>query len=198
MPQSAQQVLEERIDERRVADGAPTAAQERKRVDEEMRSAGARFAPKVVATAGPAPAARLVLSVERFESAQAKRNVWDVVATHGTKIEDVLDPRYWTNIGPQLRQWDHIEIRCEDGSWYAEVIVEDRGPRHAKVAVLNYVQLAVADPEGPSLPPGYQIAYKGPHIQWAVIRDGHMLREKFSSYGMANSWLNDHLRAVIR
>lgn len=188
--------LEERIDQRRAAEGLPTSAEDRRRVEADMRAATAGIGPKMAN--GLAAAPRRTLSTDRFEIAQARRNVWDVIAQHGTAFEDLLDPRYWTNVGPQLKQWDHIEVRCEDGSFYAELIVEDRGARYAKVAILNHVELQVGDPEGPALPAGYEITYKGPHTQWCVIRDGEPLRDKFPNLGSAQAWLNEHLRAVAR
>lgn len=199
-PKSAQAILTAAIDKRRTAAGEETTAQETARIDRDMREAGARFGPKLAGSPSvPAQGApRRVLTVDRFEQASFRRNVWDAIVPHGTKFEDLTDPRYWTNVGSQLRQWDRIEVRCEDGSYYGELIVEDRGNRYAKVAVLAYLPLQVADEEGPALPQGYSIVYKGPHTKWVVVRDGEPLREQNSSHAAALTWLNEHLKAIGR
>lgn len=191
----AQEAMTRVIDERRAKDGEESSGQEQARISESMRAATAQIGTKSQGSSLALPTKR-VLSLDRFESARSKTREWDVIVPHGTALEDLLDPRFWMNVGPQLAQWDHLECRWEDGSRYVELIVEDRGNRYAKVAVLVDLQLQVADPEGPSLPQGYEVEYKGPHTQWVVIRDGYPLRDKFSNRGAAMAWLGDHLRVM--
>ena len=81
------------------------------------------------------------LASNRLHLAEHRRNIFDVVPEHGTPFEELLKDSYWAHVSAKLKPGDHIEVRAEDGSYYAELIVQDAGRLYAKVAKLVHVVL---------------------------------------------------------
>jgi len=60
-------------------------------------------------------------------------------------MEDLLRPECWASVAKMLQPWSHIEVRAEDGSYYAELLVTGVDRAWAKVEVLNFRELSTAD-----------------------------------------------------
>lgn len=137
------------------------------------------------------------LNQSRFKSAEYVRSVWAVTAEEGMRVEDMLKPDYWAHVASSLKPWDKIEVRAEDGAFYAELIVMQASRNWAKVRVVHQVELNEALPEGTDVD-GHIVKWSGPHAKWRVIRasDKSVIHEGASSEAEAKKWLDDHLRVV--
>ena len=60
-----------------------------------------------------------------FAPAEFRRTVYSGTAERGIRPEDVLDPAYWAYHAANLKPWDRVDIRGEDGTWYGEYLVLD-------------------------------------------------------------------------
>lgn len=136
------------------------------------------------------------LAANRLHLAEHRRNIFDVVPEHGTPFEELLKDGYWAHVSVKMKPGDHIEVRAEDGSYYAELMVQDAGKLYAKVAKLVYVELDAVDvKEGGLMVEGFQVAWKGPQLKWCVLRGKDRLKDGMDK-ASAVQWMNSHVKAA--
>lgn len=127
----------------------------------------------------------------RIPLAEQVRHEWSIMVPPGTTIKDVLRPGFWTHHSPRLSPWDKIEVRTEDGTWYAELLVMATDRSWARVHKLAYHSLTTADVSqsqaseeeiGLALE-GLKVVHRGRDYKWSVVRreDNAVLREKLTT-----------------
>lgn len=139
------------------------------------------------------------LQTTRFESAEHQRNLWVAVPEHGTPFEAVLTPAYWAHVSARMRPWDRIEVTPEDGSYFAELLVQDAGRLYAKVAVLQNVKLELVEVRmGEDGSSDYEVKWAGSVKKWRVMRksDRAELRDRFPTQAEALTWVQQYVRTV--
>jgi hypothetical protein len=135
----------------------------------------------------------LILNPQRMRLAEYERQDWIVNAEEGTTPDDLKDPGYWAHMSAQLKPYDHIEVRIDNGEWVAELLVLSCDRNWAKVYPLSFHDLRKAgDVEVAS--EKYEVAFKGPQFKWSVIRmsDGEKLKTGCADKAEAASWLREH------
>lgn len=139
----------------------------------------------------------------RFKSAEFRRNIWDAIPEAGTPFDDLLKPEYWAHVAANLRPWDRIEVRAEDGSYYAELLVRDAGRLWAKVECLRKHDLGADTGQVPDVVADvtYSVQWRGPHSKHAVMRERgngakEVLRDQFETREAAEAWKADHMKAM--
>ena len=136
------------------------------------------------------------LAANRLHFAEHRRNIFDVVPEHGTPFEEILKDGYWAHVSAKMKPGDHIEVRAEDGSYYAELMVLDAGRLYAKVCQLLFVKLDAVDvKEGGLMAEGYEVAWKGPQLKWCVFRGKDRLKDGMDK-ASAIQWMNSHTKAA--
>lgn len=133
----------------------------------------------------------------RFIPADQIRNVWSVVPEEGTPISAMLDPAYWTHVARRLRPSDLIEVRAEDGSFFAVLYVHYVERLSAKVSVLSQT---IFDAEAtPTDDANFDVMWKGPHHRHAIVRksDKRTIQHGFESREAAMHWLADNMKALV-
>ena len=137
-----------------------------------------------------------VLMPERIGLAEDKRHDWVVDAEFGTTLEQVLEPSYWSHMASQMVPGDHIEVRAEDFSWVAYLIVHYSERTYAKV-VLDRIVRIESSSEAPAVSLKHKTEWKGPHHKWVVIRisDSQMLHSGCKTRIEADEWLRNHEKA---
>lgn len=164
-------------------------------------------APAAVAAQAPSPSVpkedRKVeqMNPTRMSEAEFQRSIYVCTAHANTKPTDLLDPAYWAHVSAKLKPWDHLEVRADDATWYAEFIVLEAGRTWAKVHMLNCQSLTSADvaaSQAASLTP-YDVVYRGEHAKWSVVRkvDREVVHENEATQGGAIDWLNERLKAGL-
>lgn len=142
------------------------------------------------------------LHANRFRSAELVRLIFAVTPEHGTDFDDLLKPDYWAHVAQQMRIGSVIEVRPEDGSYYAELFIRDCGRLWAKVAVLRKIDFADAAAESlEAEDPSFSVAWHGPHAKHVVFRmkpggGKEILRDGFDTKDAASAWLSQHLMAL--
>ena len=140
------------------------------------------------------------LERNRFHGAEFKRQVWVVDVEQSTQQNDIMNPAFWGNVSNQMGQFDRIEVRCEDGSWLAELLVLESGNNYARVKCLSCIELEDHEVEQTAAPAevGYEVFYRGTHHKWAVKRlsDNEVIHNGESSRAAAHAWVSEHLKAV--
>lgn len=152
------------------------------------------------AAAAPMPKKDLpVLMPERIGLSEDKRHDWIVDLPITVTLEQALEPSFWAHVSAQMDPLDHIELRAEDGSWVAYLIVSFCERNYAKVVLDRKIQLDNSQ-EVPLSTIRHKVEWKGPHMKWCVIRtkDNALLQEGMRDKGMAYQWMQDHERTLGR
>lgn len=100
------------------------------------------------------------------------------------------------DVSAKLKPGDRIEVRAEDGSYFAELIVQDAGRLYAKVAKLMHVDLESVEVREESMKSGeYEVKWQGPQLKWCVLRGKDRLKDGMTK-GEAASWMAEHMKAA--
>lgn len=136
----------------------------------------------------------------RLQQGDFARTLHVVTAHENTTPEDLLDPSYWAHISSFFKPNDRIEVRADDGAWFAELLVLDCSRQWAKVHLLSKHKLTTADVSQTQadLANGYEIKWRGPHLKHSVIRvaDAMPVKEGCATRDEAAGWLREHLKAI--
>lgn len=125
---------------------------------------------------GPLPPARI-------HDAAQDRNVYNACPFTGTKLDDVLEPRYWAHMSNILRPWDRIEVIPEDGVWWAELMVREVDQGSVRVFVLRETKFNDVNDRTDTDSP-FLVQFT-PATKWRVVRkadavvvsEGHLTRD---------------------
>lgn len=181
-----------------VKEAEAQAEQKAIQVKRRILAAGAQAAPEPKAPDASAPQKRTVVAPpNRVKNAEFEQTRWIVNAEMGTTIEDVLKPDYLGHVSDSMKPYDHVEVRMDDGSWIAEMIVTACDRNWARVHLLWHEQL-VLDTATPMASVKYEVDWKGPQHQWCVSRksDGAKLKTGYGSKDAAIGWLREHERTL--
>lgn len=136
------------------------------------------------------------LASNRLHEARTRRNIWTVTPEHGTPFEEILKDGYWAHVSVKMRPGDRVEVLAEDGSYFAELLVQDAGRLYAKVYPLRHVKLeAVEVTEGGPMMEGYEVKWQGPILKWCVLRGKDRLKDGMDKHS-AVQWMQNHAKAV--
>ncbi|MCR4331769.1 MAG: hypothetical protein NUV34_03565 [Sulfuricaulis sp.] len=156
------------------------------------------------------PKAVLQLDAARFQQADNVRETWAITVEQGVTRTDILNPAFWSHIAYKLRPYARIEVRCDDGSFFAELVVLNAERTWARVYVLSWADLTTKDVSqtqaGKAAQPAataeperaFRVEWKGPHKKFCVIRnsDNAYIRESEASKRDAEAWLLDYERVT--
>lgn len=139
-----------------------------------------------------------MLSPNRMQMAEFGRNIHLVTAESSEHPDDFLQPEFWAHVAKNFAPFDHIELRTDDGQYWAEFLVLSCDQQWAKVELLREVKLpevaeAVADER-------FAVKWKGPHLKWCVIRasDSSIVHEGDPDKATAQGWMESYVRTIGR
>lgn len=140
-----------------------------------------------------------VIMPQRFAEAETLRHDWIADAEVGTSLEEVMEPSYWTHVAPLMVPYDHIEVRAEDGTWIAYLVVLYAERNYAKV-VLDRVLKVEQNAEVPEASLKHKVKYNGPHHKFCVIRlsDDEILHKGCKTREEADAWLRTYEKSMER
>ena len=151
------------------------------------------------------------LEPARFKPAESSRNVHSITIEQGISRAEILNPAFLAHIAARLRPYDHIEVTCDDGTLYAELLVKTCDRTWAHCHVLKWEDLttrdvslsqATAKPEkakgNAPVNEDFRVEYKGQHKKWCVIRnlDNQFVREDEENKENAQHWLREYLKVT--
>lgn len=126
------------------------------------------------------------------EIGHARRELSAIIPAE-TSLEVILEPSYWKHYTRDIRASDVVEAFCEDGSWEASLRVMFVSASEVRMALRWKVSYEEVDI--PAESDTHEVAWKGPHWKWAVIRkdDGQVLEKGFGQKSEAFNYLRKHL-----
>lgn len=121
---------------------------------------------------------------------------FDVTLPEGTLFEDLLRPAFWANVAKKFERCAMVDAVTDDGSFYAQMLVTNAGSGFAEVVTINHVDLQPSTEE--ELSADFAVAWKGPHLKYAVIRqsDKEMLKSGFVKRVDAETWAREHKQVI--
>lgn len=140
------------------------------------------------------PKRDVVLSPSRMALAEHWRQDWCVNAEIGTTADDITSSGYFAHMAEQLKPYDHIEVRSEDGTWMANLIVVNAERNWAHVKLVSYIELTDESNAVEAASKKNIVQFKGPHHKWSVIRvaDGDKIKTGCASRDEATVWMNEY------
>ena len=144
------------------------------------------------------------IQVGRFKEAEYVVRHFHARTEPGTTREDLLRKEYWSHVSGVLNPDTEISARCDDGSYYAKLLVLDCGSGWAKVQVLQWYVLddpSVAENQSPaSTEDEFDIVWKGDKLKHIVIRkaDGQVLHSGEQRKTGAQEWIKDFIAGKAR
>jgi hypothetical protein len=140
------------------------------------------------------------LKEKSFGLTEYMRVSYTVNLEAGIMPEDLLKPSFWSNVSYKLKPLDLVEVRAEDGSYYGQLLVRDRGRSWAKVEYLPGFPMLFKDiTEVPAMVVDeYSIVWKGPQYKFRVMRisDNHVMKDGFTDKEAARKWVIEHMKAL--
>ena len=139
----------------------------------------------------------VMMQPSRMKLAEYERQDWIANAEPHHTVEDILKPGYWAHMAAQMTPYDHIEVRAEDGSWVAYLLVVQADRLWAKVVLTNKIDLVSAE-EMPSTTPQHRVEWKGPQRRFGVVRveDSEVVRDGFQTKDEARLWMREHEQTI--
>lgn len=137
------------------------------------------------------------LTIDRWQLSEHLFALHSITAPPGYAAEDLLRPEAWANIARNLRPGEIVQARSEEGTWFIELYVWEKGQNWALVSALR---LATRPEAGPAKEPAdaFEIEWRGPVKKFRIIRksDKAELKAGFETREAANVWLADYRRTV--
>lgn len=129
-----------------------------------------------------------------FRLAEHSRLIYTLNTFDKCTEAELLEPDFYAEIAAKLKPFYKIEIRGNDMSFYAEVLVLQCTKDAAKVKLEKYYDLSADDSvKGDYV--GYTVSHKGIN-KWCVIRDSDKkvieknLDTEADAYGALKNFLN--------
>lgn len=141
----------------------------------------------------------------RVKIAEAARNYWVVTVEVGVTRDELKRPEFWSLVAKNFRPYDRLEVRADDGTYFAEYLVLSADRAWAKVHELRFEALGTQDVSlteaaAAEFRSRFLVKYRGPHLMHCVERkDGdkvERLSEKHPDQAAAHVWLENHLKAI--
>lgn len=109
---------------------------------------------------------------------------WHVVVPAGTKVEDLLDPLFWTHVaGSTFRgKFNRVTVEWEDKSAIADLYVRHYDQSFATMEVLGHWDFGAATEVSGEVMSKHVVEWSGPHTKHRVkrVEDGQIVAENFS------------------
>lgn len=136
---------------------------------------------------------------DRFQVADFTVGRFDAKSEMGITREDLLTPEYWSHVSERMTPYSEVTVRCDDGTYYAKLLVLDCGRGWAKMQLLSWWNLSTVDvaqsQSSPGKPEDYDILWKGTNRKHIVQRksDQKVIHEGEQRKESAVAWLNEFL-----
>jgi len=152
------------------------------------------------------------LDATRFQPAEHERNIHAITVEEHVTRANILTPEFLAHVAAKLRPYDQIEVRKDDGTLFARLLVLQADRTWARTYVLEWHNLTTRDvsltaavkgavganPANQDSP--FEVTYKGAHKKWFVLRKDttppEYIREGEEPKTAASAWLNQWLKVT--
>jgi hypothetical protein len=137
------------------------------------------------------------LQPHRFALAETKRLDYVMEVPAGVPLSRVMEPDYFAHIAPLLRQWFRIEVRAEDASYFAELLVRKVEKEAVHCWLLRSMDLGSQHKSAAPTVEDFKVEFGGAH-KWRVVRlsDQETVHKGEPTREDAEAWLDKHLGVV--
>ena len=114
---------------------------------------------------------------------------------YGLDHKDVENPGFWVHVVKNFRPGDEVLCFAEDSSWERLYRVLWVGKTEMKLSPLGVVVVHRSSEESAALPSeGYEIAWKGPAMQFAVVdkKSGEIVKDHLYPKELAVKFLSEY------
>ena len=139
------------------------------------------------------------LQHSRIKPADFVRTVYRVNAEHGTTVEDLQRPEYWSHVSAQLKVGDIVEVAAEDNAFFAVFLVVAATQQFAKVELLSEKVMEARKPKDDlEEHPDYERRWMGPRGKFSIFRrvDNVEMAKELPDKAAVRDWLEQHGKAV--
>lgn len=118
-----------------------------------------------------------------FQLAEAMRNEWHVTPPAGTLVSDMEKGAYWAHLAKRMTPGDIIQANAEDGSFWAEFLVQQKGDNWVKVVTLRRYDLDPSDSQDSVMVGKLRVEYAGTYALWRIVNteNSTVLREQIKT-----------------
>jgi hypothetical protein len=134
------------------------------------------------------------LAPPRLRGAEYERTVHVVTIEPNTK-DHITDPGFWSLVSTKFKPMDKIEVRSDDGTFYAEGLILACDRSWAKVYILHEHNLTTPD-VAQTEADQYEVKFRGPHHKWSVLRGSDVIMSEMPDKESALKWLAEHKKVV--
>lgn len=133
----------------------------------------------------------------RVNLVEQVRQDWVVDVADGVSLAKCLMPEFWSHKSQYFKPFDHIELRADDGTWTADLVVLGCDRNWARVHLKHEYKLTTSD-VSMTQAKKHEIKFKGSHLKFCVIRlsDQQIVREKCNTEDDARLWMTEHERTT--
>ena len=164
-----------------------------------MTEAAVADKPQIV-TPKKAEDFRLAAHRFHFQDPAHKRN-WHVVdVENNCDPKDLLNPPFWAFVAYKMNPFDLVEVRRDDGAFWALLLVlgSDRTWARVETLVLKHIAKPDAAQVQKDQMAGYKYEWKGPRLMHCIVRisDGEIVHQQAASKADAMHWFNEHKEQI--
>ena len=147
-------------------------------------------------TLGLAPKRDVILQTPRINLQDSVRNYWVATVEPHITRDDLMLPSFWANIAVAFKQFDRIEVRQDDGKFWAEYLILSADKNSAHLRELTWEDLTTDTLAKRDV--GYKYKWRGPHALHSIIRskDNAVMIDKLDTKLAAEKWLANYLETI--
>jgi hypothetical protein len=120
------------------------------------------------------------------------------VVQSGVTLEQILEPAFWSNVAPQIRVADTIDVHSDGRDFYAKLYVREVARARVSVSLIQHIEFDALADTGEAKT--YTIRYDGPHSKFCLVRvsDGRVVKDGIETRDAAETALRAHEAAEAR
>jgi len=106
-----------------------------------------------------------------------------------------MTPGFWANVSYQFKQFDRIEVRQDDGKFWAEYLILSADKTSAYLKELRWYDLTGVPQKDNA---DFEYKYRGPYAMHSIVKtkDGTVMVEKLPTKVAAEKWLADYMERI--
>lgn len=134
----------------------------------------------------------------RMKEGSYERTLWVATVEQGVTRKDILMPEFWSHVASQLRPYDRLEVRVDDGTYFSELLVLSCDRTWAKLKELSYHSLTTQDVSQTQAEMAkFEVKWNGPSNKFVVIRKSDKaIIKKHMEKDEAVTFLNGYLETI--
>lgn len=133
---------------------------------------------------------------KRVRQEEYIRTTWVCTVESNISPKDLMEPDFWSYVAMKFKPYDRIEVRTDDGAFFAEYLILSCDRTYATLHQLSLHQLGTkANPNKSSL---YEYKWGGPYGKHGIVRtsDSEMMINKLETKKEALDWLTQHEETI--